>query len=74
MTLVLFSWLVQQRYFKDLTNMDIREKLFSEQMKMLEDELTPFGFINDGQEDNSFVDQDGTRWNVDENVRVYDMP
>ena len=74
MTLVLFSWLVQQRYFKDLTNMDIREKLFSEQMKMLEDELTPFGFINDGQEDTSFVDQDGTRWNVDENVRVYDMP
>ena len=43
-------------------------------MKMLEDELTPFGFINDGQEDTSFVDQDGTRWNVDENVRVYNMP
>ena len=74
MTLVLFSWLVQQRYFKDLTNMDIREKLFSEQMKMLEDELTPFGFINDGQEDNSFVEEDGTHWKVDENVRVYDMP
>ena len=74
MTLVLFSWLVQQRYFKDLTNMDIREKLFSEQMKMLEDELTPFGFINDGQEDTSFVEEDGTHWKVDENVRVYDMP
>ena len=73
MTLVLFSWLVQQRYFKDLTNMDIREKLFSEQMKMLEDDLTPFGFINDGYEDTSFVEQDGTRWKVDENVRVY-MP
>jgi hypothetical protein len=73
MTLVLFSWLVQQRYFKDLTNMDIREKLFSEQMKMLEDELTPFGFINDGYEDTSFVESDGTRWKVDENVRVY-MP
>ena len=73
MTLVLFSWLVQQRYFKDLTNMDIREKLFSEQMKMLEDALTPFGFINDGYEDTSFVESDGTRWKVDENVRVY-MP
>ena len=73
MTLVLFSWLVQQRYFKDLTNMDIREKLFSEQMKMLEDDLTPFGFINDGYEDTSFVESDGTRWKVDENVRVY-MP
>ena len=74
MTLVLFSWLVQQIYFKDLTNMYIREKLFSEQMKMLEDELTPFGFINDGQEDNSVVEEDGTHWKVDENVRVYDMP
>ena len=33
MSMVLFSWLVQQRYFKELTDQDIREKMFAEQMK-----------------------------------------
>ena len=28
-----FSWLVQQRYFRELTDQDIREKMFAEQMK-----------------------------------------
>ena len=50
MTCVLFSWLVQQRYFKEMTDQDIREKMFSEQMKIIEEELVPFGIINDGNE------------------------
>ena len=48
MTCVLFSWLVQQRYFKELTDQDIREKMFAEQAKMIEEELVPFGVIDDG--------------------------
>ena len=48
MTCVLFSWLVQQRYFKELTDQDIREKMFAEQAKIIEEELTPFGIIDNG--------------------------
>ena len=48
MTCVLFSWLVQQRYFKELTDQDIREKMFAEQAKIIEEELVPFGVIDDG--------------------------
>ena len=36
-----FFWLVQQRYFRELTDQDIREKMFAEQMKMIEEELVP---------------------------------
>ena len=42
MTCVLFSWLVQQRYFREMTDQDIREKMFAEQMKIIEEELVPF--------------------------------
>ena len=33
MTLVIFSWLVQQQYFKDLTDLDIRKQMYKDQMK-----------------------------------------
>ena len=71
MTLVIFSWLVQQRYFKDLTDLDIRKKLADEQMKALEDDLLPFGIIDDGRDAETFTDNSGTTWTIDENSRAY---
>ena len=66
MTLVLFSWCVQQRYFKDLMDQDIRLKLYAEKMKNIEDEITPFGFFDDGQiQTEYFTDTDGTVWATD---------
>ena len=59
---VLFSWLVQQRYFKELTDQDIREKMFAEQMKMIEEELVPFGFIEDGQDEDTTIPGDDNIW------------
>lgn len=47
MCMVLFSWLIQQNYLKELTNTDIRMKMMAEQ----EDNYTPFGFIEDGHPD-----------------------
>ena len=60
MCCVLFCWLVQQRYFRELTDQDIREKMFSEQMKMIEEDMVPFGFIEDGHdpEENSIPGDD----------------
>ena len=71
MTLVIFSWLVQQRYFKDLTNLDIRKKLADEQMRALEEDLLPFGIIDDGRDVQTFTDNSGTTWTVDESSREY---
>ena len=66
MTLVIFSWLVQQRYFKDLTDLDIWKKLADEQMRALEEDLLPFGIIDDGRESQTFTDNSGTTWTVDD--------
>ena len=48
MPLVLFSWLTTQPYFKDLNNVNLREIMYKKQIEAIEDELTPFGFYDDG--------------------------
>jgi hypothetical protein len=62
MTLVLFSWLTTQAYFKSITGSDIRKDLYEEQIKNLEEEMTPFGFVDDGDTSNAIVDNHGTVW------------
>jgi len=49
MTLVLFGWLTTQPYFKDLNDINLRELIYKTRIKAIENELTPFGFIADGQ-------------------------
>ena len=61
--LVMFAWLSNQTYFKELTDQDIRARLVDEQSKMLEQDMAPFGFVDDGlQEPESFKDPYGTTW------------
>lgn len=64
--LILFAWLSTQNYFKDLTNMDIRQSLFNEKIKQLEDEMLPLGFLDDGLqiENIAEIDDQGNVWNV----------
>ena len=58
MTCVLFCWLIRQEYFKDITNTDIRTKIYNEKIRMLEEDSLPFGFLDDGMPDEGVVDID----------------
>ena len=63
MTLVLFGWLSTQPYFKDLSAMDIRKDIYQETITKLEEEMTPFGFIDDGVDEPVVErERDGTTW------------
>ena len=62
MCLVIYAWLVAQDYFKELTDQDVRKRLYEEQKNQIEQDMAPFGFMNDGLNDDSFVDGDGDRW------------
>jgi hypothetical protein len=63
MTLVLFGWLSTQSYFKDLSDLDLRRDLYSERMKQLEDDMTPFGIIDNGLDNYGKTrDSSGTVW------------
>ena len=67
MCLVIYAWLVQMDYFKELTDQDVRKRLYEEQKNQIEQDMAPFGFMDDGLGSDSFVDGDGDRWfNADE--------
>ena len=63
--LFIFAWATDQTYFKELTDMDIRKTMMSEQQDMLEQDMAPFGFIDNGVDDpldTTIIDEYGTRW------------
>ena len=51
MTLVHFGWLTGQRYFKENINNDIRQALQQEQMNIMDQDIVPFGVIDNGVDD-----------------------
>jgi len=57
MCLVLFGWLIRQEYFKDLTNSDIRQKYLADKEELLDEEMLPFGFYDDGIDDTPQVER-----------------
>ena len=62
MCMVIFAWLVQQDYFKELTDNDVRKRIYDEQKNQIEQDMAPFGFITTGLEgDEGFV-EDGSHW------------
>ena len=67
MCLVIFSWLANQRYFKELTNIDVRGQMFTDQKNAIEADMAPFGFIDNGLDDpegldNGYFDDAGELW------------
>jgi len=66
MCLVFFSWLTDQQYFKELTDEDIRKRLYESQKENIEADMAPFGFIDDGvhygEDIVPFLDNDGDYW------------
>ena len=66
MCLVIYAWLVQMDYFKELTDQDVRKRLYEEQKNQIEQDMAPFGFLNNGLDDDSFIDSEGDRWTTAE--------
>jgi len=67
MCLVIFAWLVAQDYFKEMTDNDVRKRIYEEQKNQIEQDMAPFGFVSDGINDmTSFTDDEGDQWHTDE--------
>ena len=50
MTLVMFGYFTSTQYFGDLTNINLKNMLFDQRMKEIEDDIVPFGFVDDASE------------------------
>ena len=66
MCLVLFSWLTNQKFFTDMTDVNIRQKLNAEQLKMIEEESIGdailAGHIDVDQAGSQTYVEDGAVW------------
>ena len=72
MTLVLFAWATNDIMFKDLMNANNRQAMYSNQIKSIEDDLTPFGYIDNGQPEEYIPEViDGDLWLSDKYNKDY---
>ena len=64
MCLVVFGWLSNQPFFKEMTDTNARQQLYEEQQNLIEQDMSPFGFVDDGIPDHEKpeVDEYGTVW------------
>ena len=73
MCLVLFGWLTTNPYFKEVTDVNLREAIYHERIKKIEEEMLPVGYLVDGLEEELVVES-GDIWNnnkkTDENTEI----
>tara|TARA_Y100001954_G_scaffold110390_1_gene119765 strand:+ start:132 stop:563 length:432 start_codon:yes stop_codon:yes gene_type:complete len=50
MNLVLFGYFVSGTYFRDMTDINLKEIMFADRMKEIEQDVVPVGFIDDGSQ------------------------
>ena len=72
MNLVLFAWMTEQAYFKDMTDINTLRKLKERSEHEMMEDLLPFGVFDDGLDDVQVeVDSSGRfSFDVDDMVRT----
>ena len=63
MTLVLFAWLTAQKFFKEASNSDIRQRLSEDLNVNIEESVSPVGIFDDGLQEEKYFDGDDM-WSV----------
>ena len=65
MNLVMFAWFTTTDIFSSISDIDMKNMLYKEQLQAIQDDMIPFGFIEGtrGSEGpKTFKDEDGTVW------------
>ena len=65
MNLVMFGYFVTTQYFGDMTNIDLKKLIFDKKMKEIEDDVVPFGAIDDGGEFMEQIEDKEKPWHVE---------
>ena len=67
MNLVMFGYFVSTQFFNDMTDINLKEMLFNQQMKQIDDDLIPFGYIDDGSAHIEILeDNEKDHWQIKE--------
>ena len=65
MNLVLFGYFVSSAYFSDLTDINIKDVIFNQKMKEIQEDIVPFGFIDDGTEHMKTIENKEDQWQIE---------
>ena len=65
MNLVLFGFFVSSAYFSDLTDINIKDVIFNQKMKEIQEDIVPFGFIDDGTEHMRTIESKEDQWQIE---------
>jgi len=68
MNLVLFGWFATTPMFTEMLDSNMRSFIYAQQSKQIEDEVLPFGIVDDGREEKTLVDEDGQLWNIEDHL------
>ena len=72
MNLVMFSWFVTTPFFQSLTDLELKKLLYDEQQQLIDDDMVPFGIIDDGTPTVETYKQGGDVWTVvNDDVDIY---
>ena len=67
MNLVMFGYFASTQYFGDMTDINLKQMLFEQKMQEIEDDMVPFGFIDDGSDAIAEIERErpGSQWAVE---------
>lgn len=71
MNLVMFAYFASTQFFSDMTDIDIKQLLFEEKMREIDDDIPPFGFIDDGSD---YIEQVESRENAEDGWKFWSQP
>ena len=64
MNLVLFGYFVSSAYFSNLTDLNLKDIIFNKKMKEINEDIVPFGFIDDGTEFIQKIETQDDPWQI----------
>src|SRR6056300_1748905 len=65
MNLVMFGYFSSTQYFGDMTDINIKDMIFKHKMKEIEDDIVPFGFIDDASDHIQKIEQEDHPWAIE---------
>jgi hypothetical protein len=65
MNLVMFGYFATGNYFGEMTSINLKEMMFKQRIQEIEDDVLPFGFIDDGSDHIRQVEQEAHPWAIE---------
>ena len=64
MNLVMFGYFVSTQFFSDMTDINLKQMMFEHKMREIDEDVVPFGFIDDGSEHMEQLEHEGSPWAI----------